>query len=111
MIFLQTDLNKGRVHSGVGGVDRRKVGSDADIGDDHVEIFRGDHAANLLLHSGDVIVGDFDARSGWSLDVDDKLARISARKKCPAQKRVDRETEGPAGKDRTQRTTDALNKR
>ncbi len=45
------------------GIDRGKVGCNANIGDDHVEISRRDHTPNVVFHLGDVVVCYLDASS------------------------------------------------
>ena len=78
MVFAQVNLHKGGVHSGVAGVDRGQVGRDADIGDDHLQIAFGNDGADIVLNLRDVFVGNFQARTGGRLDVNDELTGIGA---------------------------------
>ena len=42
--------------------------------------FGPDRIANNLLHPGDVLIADLQARAAWHADVNDKLSRVGARK-------------------------------
>ena len=79
MILVETDLDEGGVHGGVGGVDGGEIGCDADVGDDHAQIVGRDDFADLVFDAGDVRVAGLDARAAGHLDVDDELAGIGAR--------------------------------
>ena len=84
VIFFEAHLNERRVLAGIAGVDRRKIRSDPDVRNDHVQVFWRNHLANVGFNTLDVLVGQFQACTGRRFDVDDKLARVSARKKAQA---------------------------
>ena len=95
--FLQAGLHEGRVHGGVGGVDGREIGIDADVGDDHAQVLRLHHAANDVFDFGDVVVAHFEPRAAGHAHVDHELAGIGARKVGAAEKgKCDREQQLPA---------------
>ena len=78
VILFQADLDERGVHSRVGGIDRGKVGRNADVRDDHVEIFWRDHTPDVLFHLGDVVVCYLDSSSGRDLHVHHELAWVGA---------------------------------
>ena len=59
--FFQAGLDKGGIHGSVGGEDGGEIGIDADVGDDHVQIFGLHFLADDFLDAGDVLVADFKA--------------------------------------------------
>ena len=78
--FLEAGLYEGGIHGGVGGEDGGEVGIDADVGDDHVQIFRLDFFADDLLDARDVLVADLEAGARRHAHVDDELTRVGAGK-------------------------------
>ncbi len=89
--FVQRHLNGGGVHSGVGRVEGGDIVDDADVGEDHFEIFGSDGVPDQIFDLRHVVVGHFDPGSGGNLHVHSELARIGSRKERQAQKRIDPE--------------------
>ena len=87
VVLLQAGLHKGRVHRSIGGVDRRKIGIDADVGDDHAQVLGRHHAADDVFDLRDVVVAHFKPRAAGHAHVDDELAGIGARKVRAAEER------------------------
>ena len=55
--------------------------------------------ADVVFDALDVLVGEFDARAGWRLDVDHELAGIGARKERHAEKGIEPEAEDEHAED------------
>ena len=79
MIVVELHLNRSRVSSGVGGIERRKIWNDAEVRHDQLQIFGSDFLANQVFHLSDVLIRDLDSASGWNLEVDGELARVRLR--------------------------------
>src|SRR5258708_33853953 len=93
VLFLQTDLDEGRVLTRIAGIDCGEIRRNADIGNDHIQIMRGDDLTNVVLHLFDVLVGQLKARASWGLDIDNELARVGAGKKAQTQQRIQSKAE------------------
>ncbi len=78
---LETDLNEGGVHGGVGCIDGGEAGIDADVRDDHGQVTFRDGAAQEVFEAGDILFGFNQARAGGGFHVDDKLSGIRAGEK------------------------------
>ena len=80
--------------AGVGGVDRGEVRRDADVRDDHAEIFRRDHlrgsASSTLATSSSVTASRVPGRR---LEVDHELPGVGARKEREPEQREHREAD------------------
>ncbi len=87
VVFLEADLHEGRVLRGVGGVDGGEIGRGADVGNDHAEVFRRNHLAHQVLHLGDFVFGDGEARAGGRFEIDHELAGVGARKERETEQR------------------------
>src|ERR1700722_8897659 len=92
MVLFEADLNERGVHSRVGGIDRGKVGCNADVRDDHIEVFRGDHAPDFLFHLGDVVIRYLDTSSGRDFHIHHKLARVGPGEERLPQQGIECET-------------------
>ena len=89
MPFLQADLNKSRVRAGVGRVDGRKPGVTPML---ETMIFRScrrhDFADRFFPPAFDDFVGQFKARAGRGLEIDDELAGIGSGKVSLPDQRI-----------------------
>ena len=67
--------------AGVRGGERGKVGRHSNIGNDGIQVVWLHNLADDVFNFLDVTFREFDPRPRGSLDVDDELARVRARKK------------------------------
>src|SRR5271154_7016220 len=88
VIFLQTDLHEGRIHSRVAGINRRKIWSDSDIREDHSAVVLGHYFLDVLLDARQILVGQFNARACRRFHANHKLAGIGAGEKGHTDERV-----------------------
>src|SRR4029077_4110531 len=86
-MLAQVNLHERGIHCGVAGVDGGKVGRDADIGNDHLQITLGNDGADIAFNLCDVFVGDFQASAGGSFDVEHELTGVRAREVSTSDKR------------------------
>ena len=87
VILFEADLDKSRIHRGVAGIYRGKIGSDTDVGHDHVQVARRHYFANLIFHLCDVLITQLDARPAGAFDIDHELSGIGAGEIRSAKKR------------------------
>ena len=93
MIVGQLRLNGGGVGTGVGRVESRKVGNNADVRDRHAEVFGRDGLLDQIFDFGDILVCQFDASAGGSFQADGELAGVRLREERKAQERIDTKAE------------------
>ena len=99
VVLVQADLNERRMLCGVAGVDGRQIGRHADVGDDHLQVVSANHLANVIFHSGNVLIRHLQARAGWGFHVDDELSGIRAREEGKPQQREEGQAHDKAGHD------------
>ena len=103
VVVLQAHLHEGRVHGGIGGVDGRKTGARADIGNDRRQVFGWHDAPDESLDLGDFAFRDPDPRPRGRLQIDHELSRVAAGEERKAQQREQPQTQHEEKAERQQR--------
>ena len=70
--------------------------------------FGSDDLADQVFDLGDIVVGDFDARSGGNFHVDGELSGVGLRKEGPAEKGIDAQTGHKNAQQQRQRQSGTL---
>ena len=92
VVVVKSHLHKRRVRGGVGSQDGGKAGSDADVGNNNLEVALGNNLADDLFYLAYDLVRQLQAGAGGSFDVNDKLARVCAGKVGFADERIEAQT-------------------
>ena len=98
VLLLQAHLDKGVIHRRVCRVNRGKIRIHADIRHNHVQVRRWHHLPDNVFNLRAILVRQLQPSSRRRFHVDHKLARISARKECQVQQRIQRQADDHEGR-------------